>query len=265
MPIDRHAAAHQGLRLLAQNPSRHDPLGVPPSSRPARSLDPRLLECLSHAFKGHAGTDQLIDAGDLQRALRIRNAFLAERMLVILDRDGDGRVSREEFLAGVRRLVFGSTRDKLRLAFQIHDLDGNGWIEPEEVRRMIAMNLDEEAGSDASGAPSMRRREDRVQELTHLLLSTADDNGDKNLCFEEFERIAACDAQLFDLISKSEAHWLLPDGESLKPAKPPASWQLRLRRLAENRSSLVVFFVLWAIANAAILVTCALRYEAEGP
>jgi len=91
-------------------------LGVPPSSRPARSLDPRLLEALSQAFSGYAGADQLIDAGDLQRALRIRNEFLAQRMLSILDRDGDGGVSREEFMAAVRRLVFGSARDKLRLA-----------------------------------------------------------------------------------------------------------------------------------------------------
>ena len=250
---------------MVQNPSRHDPLGVPPSSRPARSLDPRLLESLSLAFRGHAGTDQLIDAGDLQRALRIRHTFLAERMLSILDRDGDGRVSRDEFLAGVRRLVFGSARDKLRLAFQIHDLDGNGRIEPEEIRRMIAMNLDEEAGSDASGAPSMRRREARVHELTSLLLSTADDDGNQNLCFEEFERVTAGDAQLFELISKSEAHWLLPDGERPSVAKPSADWRLRLRRLAENRSSLVVFFGLWALANAALFVTCALRYRAQGP
>ena len=50
------------------------------------------------------------------------------------------------------------------------------------------MNLDEEAGSAASGVHSTRRREGRVDELTHLLLSTADDDGNKSLCFEEFER-----------------------------------------------------------------------------
>ena len=235
MPIDRHATRQQGLRLVAQNTSRYERLGVPPSSRPARSIEPRLLESLAQAFSGHAGTDQLIDAGDLQRALRIRHAFLAERMLAILDSDGDGRVSREEFLAGVRRLVLGSARDKLRLAFLIHDLDGNGRIEPEEIRRMIAMNLDEEAGSDASGAPSLRRRHDRVHELTNLLVSTADDNGDQSLCFEEFERVTAADPRLLELISRSEAHFLLPDAELLGYARAPANWRLRLRRFAENR------------------------------
>ncbi|HEY0468630.1 MAG TPA: EF-hand domain-containing protein [Polyangiaceae bacterium] len=249
---------------MAQNPVRNDPLGVPPSSRPARSLDPSLLEALSRAFTGHAGRDQSIDAEDLRRALRIRSEFLAQRMLSILDRDGDGRVSREEFMSAVRRLVFGSARDKLRLAFQIHDLDDNGRIEPEEIRRMIAMNLDEEAGSDASGVHSTRRRESRVEELTHLLLSTADDDGNRSLCFEEFERVTAGDPKLLELISKNEACWLLPEAELLNPHQPRANWRLRLRRFAENRSSLVVFLGLLLIANLALFVTSALRYQGQG-
>ena len=249
---------------MAQAPRMYDPVGVPPSSRPARSLDPRLLEALSKAFSGHAGADHSIDASELQRSLRIRNEFLAQRMLTILDRDGDGRVSREEFMAAVRRLVFGSARDKLRLAFQIHDLDGNGRIELEELRRMIAMNLDEEAGSDASGVHSKRRREVRVDELTHLLLSTADEDGNQSLCFEEFERVTAGDPKLLELISKNEANWLVPDGESLYPQKAPPRWQVRLQRLTENRLSLVLFFALLAVANAALFVSNALRYQGQG-
>jgi len=250
---------------VAQNPRRNDPLGVPPSSRPARSLEPHVLESLSQAFAVHAGADEQIDAGDLQRALRIRCEFLAQRMLSILDRDGDGRVNRDEFMTAVRRLVFGNAREKLRLAFQIHDLDGNGRIEPDEIRRMIAMNLDEEAGSDASGVHSTRRRETRVHELTSLLLSTADDNGNQSLCFEEFERVTAGDPKLLELIARSEAYWLSPDAELLTLAKPRANWRLRLRRMAENRCSLLVFFLLLALVNVALFVSNALRYRAQGP
>jgi len=242
----------------------YDPVGVPPSSRPARSLDPRLLEALTKAFSGHAGADHSIDAKELQRSLRIRNEFLAQRMLSILDRDGDGRVSRDEFMAAVRRLVFGSARDKLRLAFQIHDLDGNGRIELEEIRRMIAMNLDEEAGSDPSGVHSTRRRGVRVDELTHLLLSTADEDGNQSLSFEEFERVTAGDPKLLELISKNEANWLVPDGESLYPQKARPAWQVRLQRLAENRLSLLVFFALLAVLNVALFVSNALRYQGQG-
>ena len=65
--------------IVAQNFRPLDPLGVPPSSRPARSLEPRLLDLLNEAFRGHAGSDQRIDAEDLKRALRIRSEFLAQQ------------------------------------------------------------------------------------------------------------------------------------------------------------------------------------------
>lgn len=251
--------------IVAQNFRPLDPLGVPPSSRPARSLEPRLLDLLNEAFRGHAGSDQRIDAEDLKRALRIRSEFLAQRMLAILDRDGDGQVSRDEFLRAVRRLVFGTPRDKLRLAFQIHDLDGDGRIQPEEIRRMISLNLDEEAGGDPSGVHSTRRREKRGEELTSLLLSTADEDGDKSLTFEEFERVAAVDPRLLELISKSEAGWVSADAQFSGPAKPLANWRIRLRRLAENRSSLVAFFALLGAINFVLFVSNALRYRADGP
>ncbi|HET7544581.1 MAG TPA: EF-hand domain-containing protein [Polyangiaceae bacterium] len=250
---------------MAQDILRHDAPGVPPSSRPARSLDPRLLQALAQAFTDHAGPDSSIDARDLQRVLRLRSEFLAQRMLAILDRNGDGQVSREEFMAAVRRLVFGSAREKLRLAFQIHDLDGNGRIEPEEIRRMIAMNLDEEAGSATSGVHSTRRRDVRVQELTHLLLSTADEDGNQSLCFEEFERVTAADPKLLEAISKNEAYWLLPDVELTNPQRARTGLLVRLRRLVENRRSLAVFLLLLGAANGVLFVSNALRYQGQGP
>jgi NAD(P)H-flavin reductase/Ca2+-binding EF-hand superfamily protein len=197
--------------------------------------------------------------------MRIRSEFLAERMLSILDRDADGSISRDEFLQAVRRLIFGSARDKLRLAFQIHDLDNNGRIERDEIRRMIAMNLGEEAGAETSGVRSLRAREVKVDELSNLLLSTADDDGDSGLSFEEFERIAASDPQLFELIAESEACWLLPQGELIKKERGRASFALRARRLLENRFKLVLFFALLVALNVAFFVTGALRYQSQGP
>src|SRR5690349_12071534 len=101
-----------------------DSRGAPPSAK-APALDAQMLALLTQSFSAHAGPDQRIDAADLQHALRVRGQFLAERMMTILDRNGDGCVDRAEFLEAVRRLVFGSAREKLRLAFEIHDLDGN--------------------------------------------------------------------------------------------------------------------------------------------
>ena len=77
--------------------------------------------------------------------------------------------------------------------------------------------------------------------------------------------MTAADPKLLELISKNEAYWLLPDAELLNPPKPRASFRPRLQRLAENRSSLVIFFGLLAIANVALFVSNALRYQGQGP
>ncbi|MFZ5893532.1 MAG: EF-hand domain-containing protein [Myxococcota bacterium] len=252
--------------MLRVNPAaKQSPLGVPPSSRQSPSLDPALVDLLEQTFRQHAGDDHHISVEDLRRSLRIRSEFLAQRIFAILDRDGNGRVNREEFLEAVRRLVFGSTRQKLRLAFQIHDLDGNGRIEPVEIKRMIALNLAEEAGSDVSGVRSTRLRETKVEELAKLFVLTADQDGDGSLSYEEFERIASGDSRLLSLLAESEASRLVPDGELLSPEPSSKPSSPRFIRLLENRLPWVLFLSGWLVLNVLLAIRGALAHSAEGP
>ena len=62
----------------------------------------------------------------------------------------------------MRKLIFGSERDKLLFAFQLHDDDGDGFIGPTELFRMIALGLAEDDVVTRSGraappfAPALR-------------------------------------------------------------------------------------------------------------
>lgn len=238
---------------------------MPPSSRQLPSLDPALLDLLQETFQKHAGGDQQIDAGDLQRSLKIHSEFLAQRILAILDRDKNGQVSREEFFDAVRRLIFGSTRQKLKLAFQIHDLDGNGRIEALEIKRMIALNLAEEAGSDVSGVRSTRMRHEQVETLAQLFVLTADENGDGSLDFEEFERVASSEPRLLELLAESEASRFIPDRELRPSQSDRPSLGQRLRRSVENHLSWVGFLALWACANVGMFAWGVISHRTDGP
>lgn len=220
---------------------------------------------LQETFQKHAGPDSQIDANELQRSLKIHSEFLAERILAILDRDGNGRVSRTEFLDAVRRLVFGSTREKLKLAFQIHDLDGNGRIEPIEIKRMIALNLAEEAGSEVSGVRSTRMRQERVEDLAKLFLLEADQDGDGTLSFDEFERIAMSDPRLLELLAESEASRFLPDRELASAPGEVRTRLQRARRSLENHLPWVAFLTVWGCLNVALFAWGVLTHRAEGP
>src|SRR5689334_11581624 len=113
-----------------------------PSSRPS-FVDERLLAKLERAFAHHAGEGDVIDAAKLQGALGLRSEYLAQRVLAAFDRNRDGVIRRDEFIEGVRQLVFGSDRDKLRFAFRIHDHDGDGFLDQNEIYRMVAVSLAE--------------------------------------------------------------------------------------------------------------------------
>ena len=105
--------------------------------------DNELLQLLERAFARHAGADARIDADELQKALGLRSLYLARRVLAAFDRDGNGTIERDEFLQAVRRLLFGDARDKLSFAFRIHDSDGDGFIDPTEMLRMISIGMAE--------------------------------------------------------------------------------------------------------------------------
>jgi Ca2+-binding EF-hand superfamily protein len=114
-----------------------------------------LPESIDRAFEVHAGQDDAIDVKKLQKAFGIRTEYLARRVFTCLDQNQDGVIRRGEFIDGVRRLVFGTDREKLLFAFRMHDHDGDGTLGQQELLRMITMSLaEEEVQSRVSQPPS---------------------------------------------------------------------------------------------------------------
>ena len=213
----------------------------------------QLLSAAERAFVERAGEDGLIDGSELMAALKCRDDFLMQRVMTTLDQDQSGKLSRPEFLEAVRRLVHGSEEEKLRLAFRIHDLDGNGKIERIEIRNLIAANLLEEAGVQSTvGVASTRQRETHADQLTDLLFGTADYDSDGCLSFEEFARVARADPRVFALLSDCDSSWLLPNLP--KQRRRLAAFQLRARYFLEEKLPLLAFFGLWAVANLGLFV-----------
>jgi len=227
---------------------------APPSSVVSSAMSERTFELLNRSFSAHAGPDSQLDAARLAQALQVRNQYLAERMLVALDRDRDGVVGRAEFLHGVRRLVFGTTRDKLRFAFRIHDLDGDSMLDHGEVERMIMLSLIEEQ-------PAALVQE--AERLTSLLFDAADSDGDGRLSFADFEVLMARHPALLRTITQSEARWIAPSGDLLAAKSQPAGTG-RFRRALANRGATLWLAGIWACVSVGLFVAAVLRYHAQG-
>lgn len=223
---------------------------------PPPAVDEHLLRTLEKSFAHLAGADARIDAAELQKALGLRSEYLARRVLACFDRDGDGTIARDEFLAGVRGLVFGTPQDKLRFAFQVHDHDGDGAISRHELQRMISISL-------AEDDVQIHSRE--AERMVRTVFAAADRNRDGQISFEELEKTVRAFPGLLDQITRSEARWIAPNEDVLARlegdrARSPG----RFRRLLDNHGATVFFLVLWMGANVALFTAAVLRYHDRG-
>lgn len=212
----------------------------------ASPIDDDLVRRLEAAFTRHAGGDQKIDLPDLKKALGLRSDYLAGRVLAAFDENRDGSISREEFVAAVRKLVFGTSREKLAFAFKVHDHDGDGFLDREELHRMIALSLAESDVAHRSTQPP--------EHLVMRLLAAADGDRDGKLSFTDFEAAVATRPELLAQMTRSEAIWIAPNEDLLleidgKPGRSPGA----VRRLLENRGLEIFFLGLWLGANVGVV------------
>jgi predicted ferric reductase/Ca2+-binding EF-hand superfamily protein len=222
---------------------------TPPRSDPG---DAKLLATLERAFEAHAKGEARIDRAKLQAALGLRSEYLAGRVLAAFDRDGDGTIDRDEFLAGARALVAGTDREKLAFAFKVHDHDGDGALGYEELLRMIAIAMGESDLGERATQPA--------EHLARVLLARTDTNRDGKVTLDELEAAVRARPDLLWQMTRSEAAWIAPNEDLLArlDARAIASAQGTVARYGDD-ARLRVALVVLAAANVALFLFTLLR------
>jgi serine/threonine-protein phosphatase 2B regulatory subunit len=80
--------------------------------------------------------------------IELANNPLVKRVIAVLDKNKDGSISFLEFVQGLNSLSAGSTQEeKLRFAFQIYDINNDGYISNGELfmvlKMMVGNNLND--------------------------------------------------------------------------------------------------------------------------
>jgi len=109
---------------------------------------------------------------------------MAEELFTRFDKDRNGAVGWPELLSGLAALSRGSALDRLELAFDIFDTDGDGFISITELRRCLG----------ALAQPPVDWG--RVNTLCDEVMYYADTNVDGRLSWAEFRTSTACEAVL---------------------------------------------------------------------
>ncbi len=222
--------------------------------RTAADVD-RWLFGYQERFEKLAGKDGHIDPVELAALSRVKDTFLAAQTLRVLDTDHDGVVSFDEYLRAVDTIAHGDPGERSRLAFAIHDLDGDGYLSRGELERMIALNLAEEAGRGG------RVDATQVAGLTDALIRALETDGDGRISRAEFWRAVKSDDRLLGMIGRTESAWLTAGLDD------PVGAQSGARRLIarlQNRLPLVLAVVLWVLANLVFFAYGAWSYRTSG-
>ena len=64
--------------------------------------------------------------------------LLVRRLFQICDTDGSGSIDQREFLVGLSACTAGTKEQRLSLAFDVHDLNGDGYLVTEELEAMLS-------------------------------------------------------------------------------------------------------------------------------
>ena len=106
----------------------------------------------------------------------LANNPLVKRVIAVLDRNKDGNISFLEFVQGLNSLSAGASQeDKLRFAFQIYDINNDGFISNGELFEVLKMMV----GSNLNDT--------QLQQLVDRTIVKADTDFDGKISFDEFK------------------------------------------------------------------------------
>ncbi|KAK9484040.1 hypothetical protein V1527DRAFT_471281 [Lipomyces starkeyi] len=140
----------------------------------------RLRKRFMKIDRDNSGT---IDRNEFLAIPAIATNPLASRLIAIFDEDGGGDVDFQEFLTGLSAFSSkGGSDEKLRFAFNVYDMDKDGYISNGELfivmKMMVGSNL----------------KDQQLQQIVDKTIMEADRDGDGKINFAEFvEMVSSTD------------------------------------------------------------------------
>ena len=99
-------------------------------------IGPFLID-IKNKFTEIAGDDNKIDRQEFHDGLSLKSDRIVDRIFDIFDKDNNNFIDLNEFLSGIKLLIDGSEIEKIKFAFDVHDFDGSGDIDREELNVLI--------------------------------------------------------------------------------------------------------------------------------
>lgn len=219
----------------------------------------KTLDDLRRVFTKIAGKDKQIDLAEFKKALGLKDEYFAARFFSLFDSDSSGTINIEEFLRAVEELVFATNEEKLKFAYNLHDINGDNSIEKEEIFRLIAASLTEN---------NLNFPAEQVTALVDILFLEADTDKSGEISFEEFTNLIGKHPDLLEAMAVSPISWLKPrkqdDAIPVAPKQQRGSRKAHIKHYIQNNWVKIAFLSLYLAANLFIFFAAFERYASQG-
>ncbi|HUX22860.1 MAG TPA: ferric reductase-like transmembrane domain-containing protein, partial [Spirochaetia bacterium] len=143
-------------------------------------LDQEFLDHIRGLYQKESGEQGRLGPAQLKRLLRIEDSYLARRIFAVLDRGGAGFIKQSDFLGTVISLILGDNESKLKFVFDLHDANCDGFIDRNEMKRMLDASLRQ---NEISVLPAEKR------ELCKAIYRKAVGGLNKRIAFTDFKKL----------------------------------------------------------------------------
>lgn len=131
----------------------------------------------------------LLTCNNLTHGLELAQNPLVKRVIAVLDKNKDGSISFLEFVQGLNSLSSSASQEeKLRFAFQIYDINNDGFISNGELFTVLKMMV----GNNLNDV--------QLQQLVDRTIIKADEDLDGKISFAEFVKVSCSGKRQKELI-----------------------------------------------------------------
>ncbi|GMH39483.1 hypothetical protein BSKO_07381 [Bryopsis sp. KO-2023] len=150
--------------------------GISDLAAPA-SMRLRTMECLVAQFRRIAGENSKMSFSEFKKAADMKTEAFARRLFLAIDADANGFITCEEYVNFFYALKCQNLRSRLRILFDLYDIDSSGSLSGTELQDILTESVCE------SNAEMDR---DLVKYLSDCIMSTFDIDGSGDISFDEF-------------------------------------------------------------------------------
>lgn len=231
------------------------------NTTPNTSFTKENLEWLESLFRAQVGNAEELRLDDFTKIVNSKNAFFAERVFEIFDRDGSGSVSLPEFLDAMHRFAGKSHEDKIQFLFRVYDIDGDGLIQHKELQHVLQACMHENG---------MQFSDEQVSDLTSALFEDADVEGRGEITYEALKAQLEKHDGLLENLSTSIDRWLVP-------VKPPSKSKNIWKRISalkpyqcslpyiKNNYAYLSFLTLYLAIHVGLVISRGIQFREKPP